>query len=219
MAVAAARSGVAGRAKRRRGADAGAWRRCIASGDVRPKAALIRFVAAPDGTVVPDLSARLPGRGLWLSPGRDMIQAACDRNLFAKAAKAPLRAPDDLAEQVERLLLRRCIDLLGLARRAGQVVRGFDRVAARVAEGKVGLVLQAADGAEGGRRKLRVMARARDPALPIVALFSARQLGQALGEGACVHVAVAPGRLAERLREEAARLAALRGVAERSDEV
>ena len=63
-------------------------RRCIASGALRPKAELIRFVAGPDGTVVPDLAERLPGRGLWLSPQREEFDRACKRNLFAKAAKA-----------------------------------------------------------------------------------------------------------------------------------
>jgi len=186
-------------------------RRCIATGDVRPKRALIRFVAAPDGSVVPDLAERLPGRGLWLSAERDMIARACRRNLFARAAKAPLRVPADLPDQVERLLLRRCLDLLGLARRGGQIAAGYDMAAAGLADGSATLLLQAADAAAGGRAKLRALARAR--AVPVVEVFRAAELGQALGREAAVHVAVAAGGMAERLRDELARLAAVRGPA------
>lgn len=176
---------------------------------MRPRAELIRFVAGPDGTVVPDLAGRLPGRGFWLSPSRAMIQTACARNLFAKAAKAALRVPDGLADRVERLSAQRCIDLLGLARRAGQVAVGREQVVARLGEGRAALLLQAVDAAEGGRGKLRAMARA--PEVAVVEVLSARELGRALGREEAVHVALAPGRLAACLREEAVRLAALRG--------
>ena len=187
-----------------------AMRRCIVSGEVRPKAALIRFVAGPDGSVVPDLAENLPGRGLWLSPRRDMIHTACARNAFAKAAKAPLRPAPDLADQVERLLVRRCIEMLGLARRAGQAVGGFDKVAGRIGSGAVGVLLQARDAAEDGRRRLRTLARARNPGLPVVECLDARELGQAFGERPYVHVALDRGALARRICHETARLAGLR---------
>ena len=126
-------------------------RRCIATGELRPKAELIRFVADPSGTVVPDLAGRLPGRGLWLSPRREHLERACARNLFAKAAKAPLRVPDDLPTRVEGLLSRRCLELIGLAKRAGQAVSGFQRVASLLASGGVAVLLAAVDTAADGR--------------------------------------------------------------------
>jgi len=205
------------RRARGRGAPRAATRRCIASGELRPKQALLRFVAGPEGTVVPDLAGDLPGRGLWLSPRRTMIQAACARNLFARAARAPLKVPEDLPDRVEALLARRCVDLLGLARRGGLVSARFVAVAARIAEGKAGLVLQAADGASGGRAKLRGMARARGADLPVLDVLSARELGRAFGQGAYVHVCVERGRLARRLRDEVARLTELRDAADVGD--
>lgn len=184
-------------------------RRCIASGQVRPKAELLRFVVGPDGSLVPDPSARLPGRGLWLSPRRDMIEKACARNLFAKAAKAEVRLPDDLLEQTERVLRRRCLDLIGLARRAGQTAAGFEQVRARLGAGAAALLVQAADGADDGRRKVAALAKATNPDLPIVAPFSAEELGRALGRGPTVHLLLLPGNLAERLKAEVARLVAI----------
>ncbi len=186
-------------------------RRCIASGELRPKAELIRFVADPGGTVVPDLAGRLPGRGLWLSPRREHLERACARNLFAKAAKAPLRVPEDLPARVEALLSRRCLDLIGLAKRAGQAVSGYQRVASRLASGGVAVLLAAVDTAEDGRRKLRAAARTQNPAPRVVEVFTAEELGRALGQAARAHVAIAPGGFAERLAMEATRLSGLRG--------
>ncbi|MEE8505134.1 MAG: RNA-binding protein [Kiloniellales bacterium] len=186
-------------------------RRCIASGQVRPKEELLRFVAGPDGRIVPDLSGRLPGRGLWLTPRRDMMKKACERNLFAKAAKAPVRVPDDLIGQVDRLMASRCLELLGLARRAGAAVAGYEKAASWLAAGKAGALFQAVDAAEGGRRKLRALARAAGPHVPVIELFTAEELGRALGRGAAVHVAVAPAGILARLTRETARLSALRG--------
>ena len=186
-----------------------AQRRCIASGSVFSRAALLRFVVAPDGTLVPDLSGRLPGRGLWLSPRRDMIEKACSRNLFAKAAKAPVTVPHDLSRQLVTLLRRRCLDLLGLAARAGQIAGGFEKVRGQLKAGKVGLLLQAVDGAEDGRRKLRQLAAYQDPPVSVFEVLRAEDLGKALGRQSWTHLAVMPGRIAERLEQDLTRLAGL----------
>lgn len=196
----------------------GGVRRCIASGEMRPKEALIRFVAAPDGTVVPDLAERLPGRGLWLSPRRDVMAKACARNLFARAAKASLRVPDDLVDSVEHMLTRRCLDLVGLAKRSGAAVSGYEKVAASLATGRAAMLLAAVDGAEDGRRKLRALARARGLGAAVVELFTAEELGRAMGHDARVHVAIAPGGVAARLAKEIVRLESLRGQPRQEDE-
>lgn len=192
-------------------------RRCIASGQLLPKAELIRFVVDPEGCLVPDLAGRLPGRGLWLLPCRDVLNKAARRNLFAKAAKAPVKLPPDLGGLVEKLLARRCVDLIGLGRRAGDVVAGFEKVRAALRGGTVGLLLQAADAAEDGRSKLQALAAAQRTAagrgepVAVSELLTAAELGQALGGGERVHVALAPGPVAERLKTEIKRLAGLRG--------
>lgn len=192
-------------------------RRCIASGELRPKAELIRFVADPDGIVVPDLAGRLPGRGLWLLPRREYLERACARNLFARAAKTPLRVPEDLPARVEALLSRRCLELIGIAKRAGQAVSGYERVASLLASGGVAVLLAAVDTAEDGRRKLRAAALSQDPVPQVVEVFTAEELGRALGQAARAHVAIAPGGMAARFAIEAARLSVLRGEVRQED--
>ena len=202
-----------------KGSVGGPMRRCLVTRAVRPKAELIRFAAGPDGTVVPDLAESLPGRGLWLSACRDVLHTACARNAFTKAAKMPLHPAPDLPDEVERLLVRRCIELIGLARRAGAAVGGFDKVSGRIASGSPGVLLQARDAAEDGRRKLRAMARSRQAEVPVVEILDAGELGQAFGARSFVHVALDQGSLARRVLIETTRLAGLRGRSAEESEV
>ena len=69
-------------------------RRCIVTGEVQPKAGLIRFVAGPDGQVVPDLAEKLPGRGIWVTADRAAIAKAAAKGLFSRGARARVGAPD-----------------------------------------------------------------------------------------------------------------------------
>lgn len=186
----------------------GPQRRCIASGTVRDKAELLRFVVGPTGEIVPDPGEDLPGRGLWLRPEPDMIETARRRRLFARAARAPVTVPDDLSDRVAGLLRRRCLDRLGLARAAGEVVGGFEKVRALLQRGAAGVLLQACDAAPDGRDKLRRLAAATRPGLPVLDWFDSDELGRALGRERQVHVALRPGGHAQRLLREAARLRA-----------
>ena len=102
-------------------AGASRQRRDLVSGEVMEEARLIRFVAGPDNQVVADLARKLPGRGLWVAANRTAVDTAARKGGFSRSAKAKLSAPADLSDQVERLLLKRVLDGLGLARRAGSL--------------------------------------------------------------------------------------------------
>src|SRR6185312_15902132 len=121
------------------------------------KAALVRFVVSPDGTIVPDVAGRLPGRGLWLTARRDIVADAVAKRLFGRAAR-PVRVDDALPDRVETLLAARCGELIGLARRAGEAAMGFVKVERMLSAGVAGLLMGAADGARDGRGKLRALA-------------------------------------------------------------
>ncbi|CAA7617141.1 RNA-binding protein [Magnetospirillum sp. UT-4] len=185
--------------------DSGPERRCIASGERRPKVELLRFVVSPDGTVVPDVEQRLPGRGIWLSPRRDMVNTAVTKRLFARAARQAVTVPEGLADLVEHLLVRRCLATLGLARRAGEAVCGYEKVRAELKAGRVAVLVEAAEAASGSER-MKTLATG----LPVVEVFGAAELGAVFGRDHAVHVGVAPGGLARRLLAEAAPLAGFR---------
>ena len=191
------------------GPKTGPQRRCIASGEVRDKGDLLRFVVDPSGTVVPDPGEKLPGRGIWCLPRRNMIEEARKRRRFGRAARQSVIVPADLADRAENLLRQRCLDRLGLARRSGEVVAGFAKVRAVLTSGRAALLLEACDGARDGRDRLRHLGRGARPDLPVIAIFTAVELGHALGREMAVHVAVLGDGHAARLQREAARLAGL----------
>jgi predicted RNA-binding protein YlxR (DUF448 family) len=188
-------------------AEASRQRRDIVSGEVMDEARLIRFVAGPDGVVTPDLARKLPGRGMWVAAERAAVSAAAKKNLFARAAKARLAAPGDLADQVERLLRARLLAALGLARRAGDLTSGFEKVSSAIAADKAAWLVEAADGAADGRRKILSLARRRPRPPGVVGLFGAAELGLAIGGENVVHTAFLAGRAAERWTEDVQRLA------------
>jgi predicted RNA-binding protein YlxR (DUF448 family) len=164
---------------------------------------MVRFVIGPDRSVVPDLAARLPGRGIWLSARGDVVETARAKGGFARAARGPVSVPADLADIVRVGLLRRITELLGLARRAGQAIAGFEKAQATVRAGRAGLVVQAADGSAEECARFRSGASAD---LRVIAPLNAAALGAVFGRDRVVHVAVTPGRLADALAQETARL-------------
>jgi uncharacterized protein len=189
-------------------------RRCIATGELHERAALLRFVAAPDGELVPDVAGRLPGRGLWLLPRRDIVERAVAKRLFARAARRPISAPPGLADRIEALLAQRCCETLGLARRSGHAVAGFERVADMTRRGRVGLLVFALDAAEAGRRRVAALGRE----VPSAAALTGAELGAAFSRDRVAHVAVAPGSFADRLAMDMRRMAGFRAGAFVQDE-
>jgi len=196
-------------------AEASRERRDIVSGAVMDEARLIRFVAGPDGVVVPDLARKLPGRGLWVAADRASVDAAAKKGLFSRAAKAKLSAPAELTDQVESLLLKRLLNGLGLARRAGDLTSGFEKVSSAISSGKAAWLIEASDGAADGRRKILAQIRkaaaqkqSRPPS--VFGLFTAAELGLALGGENVIHTAFLAGRAADRWAQDARRLSGFR---------
>jgi uncharacterized protein len=185
-------------------------RRDLVSGEVMDEAKLIRFVAGPDGAVVPDLARKLPGRGLWTAATRTAVQAAASKGGFSRAAKTRLSASPDLADLVERLLATRILAGLGLARRAGVLTSGFEKVRGAIASGQTAWLIEAADGAADGRRKLLGLAERQAKAPRVIGVFTSGELGLALGSENVIHLAFLAGRGAERWTVDVERLSGFR---------
>lgn len=187
-------------------AQASRQRRDLVSGEVMEEARLVRFVGGPDGSVVVDLSRKLPGRGLWVAANRVSVEQAGRKNLFARAAKAKLAVPGDLADQVESGLKSRLLAGLGLARRAGALIFGFEKVAAAVESGKVAWLIEASDGAHDGRRKMLAAVRRSSQPPHLFGLFNSADLGLALGGENVIHLALLAGRPSAAWASDARRL-------------
>ncbi|WP_136683177.1 RNA-binding protein [Falsirhodobacter xinxiangensis] len=182
-------------------------RKCIVTGASSPKVGLIRFGLGPDAQVVPDVLARLPGRGFYVSADRKAIEKAAAKGLFARAAKQPVKVPEGLADMVEAQVARRVVDLISLARKAGAAVTGYEKVKDWLVKDKAQILVQASDGSERGKSKLH------PPGGPktFIGCLTSQELGLAFGREHAIHGALAAGGLTTRVVEEAARLAGLRG--------
>ncbi len=195
-------------------AEAHRERRDLVSGEVMPEERLVRFVAGPDGVVVPDVARKLPGRGLWVEAKREAVEMAARKGGFSRAAKAKLAAPPGLADQVEKLLQIRLLNALGLARRAGELTLGFEKAATQIEQGKAAWMVEASDGSADGRRKLLQSARRaaaaglRSPRL--FGVFTTEELSLALGLGNVIHLLFLAGRGAERWTVDVERLSGFR---------
>ena len=183
----------------------GPERKCIATGDVLPKARLMRFVVGPDGQIYPDLAQKLPGRGIWVSADRAALEKAFNKGLFARAAKTQVTVPEGLVDQMEPMLARRVIELISLTRKGGRAVAGYEKVKDWLLKESARVLIQASDGSERGKSKLSTPYGGN-----YIGWLTAEELGKAFGRQTVIHAALGDGGLSQRVVEEAARLKALR---------
>ncbi|WP_073126765.1 RNA-binding protein [Palleronia salina] len=181
-------------------------RKCLVSGEVSPKRGLIRFVLGPDDTIYPDMAGKLPGRGMYVAADRAALDTAVKKRLFSKGAKRQVSLPDGLIDDVEQALVRRVLDRISMARKAGDAVAGFERVKEWLDRDRAAILLQASDGSERGKSKLyRPGGRGS-----FFDILTAQELGLSFGRERVIHAALAAGRLADLFRDDAVRLSGVR---------
>lgn len=185
-------------------------RQCAVTRERLAKAAMLRFVLSPDGVVTPDIAERLPGRGVWLKAERSVIDQAVKKGAFARGFKGQVTVPESLADLIESLLTKRCLDLLGLARKAGQAVCGFDQVRDALKDAAPAFLLEAADGAEDGRMKVYFLAKALYSDVKVAGALSAAELGMAFGRERVIHGLVRRGAIAGNVETAYRRLTGFR---------
>ena len=186
-------------------------RRCLVSGKTEATSALIRFVVSPEGQVVPDPGNDLPGRGAWITAHQAAVGTAVKKGhlgqYFSRQGN-PVSVDPSMADQVGGILSQRCLNYLGLAKRAGQIVAGYEKVRAALKTGRAAVRIEAADASAADGPKLQKLAGE----IPVVRLFEVEELSLALGRQNVVHAALAPGGLADRFLAESVRLGGFREV-------
>lgn len=173
-------------------------RKCIVCGEIREKRELLRFVATPDNRIVPDLLKKLPGKGVYVSNSYKCVTQAAAKNLFSKALKKTVKIDAGLPETVENILHKSALDAISLARKAGEAVIGFDKVAEKLKAGAVAFVLEASDAGHDGNKKIQHLATD----VPVFRLYSVEELDQALNKVNTVYLAFLKGKMSEMVKEK-----------------
>ncbi|MGH1587021.1 RNA-binding protein [Methylobacterium phyllosphaerae] len=173
-------------------------RTCIVTRVAQAPEAMIRFVRGPDGSVVPDLRAKLPGRGAWVSARREAVATAVRKNLFSRAFKGPTPAAPDLPDRIVAGLRDDLRQAIAMANKAGCLVAGFSKVEAAIGGQPAAIaVIHAAEASPDGRRKLAAaLCRRHGEAMsriPIIDDLSEDELDMALGRGHVIHAALVAG--------------------------
>jgi predicted RNA-binding protein YlxR (DUF448 family) len=172
-------------------------RTCIVTREAQGPAGLIRFVLGPDSQVVPDLRHKLPGRGVWVTARRNMVEEALKRRLFSRAFKTEAKASETLPQDIERVLRDDLRQGLALANKAGNVITGFQKVESAITDKPVVALIHAAEAAEDGRRKLANPLRKRlgeaISSFPVIQVLSIDELDLALGRSHVIHAALVAG--------------------------
>lgn len=178
-------------------------RTCIVTREATSPDMLIRFVASPDGGVVPDLKRQLPGRGCWVKADRSLVDRAVQRKIFARALKRDIKASPELGELVERLLVADLAGMMNMARKAGQFITGATKVDAAIRSGQAAGVFHAVDAAADGVRKIDQARKAwrlgtdAEEEIPSFRLFTAAEMDELMGPNAFIHAAALAGQAGE----------------------
>jgi predicted RNA-binding protein YlxR (DUF448 family) len=178
-------------------------RMCIVTRQIGTPDELIRFVAGPDQSVVPDLKRQLPGRGCWVTPERALIEKAIAKKLFARALKTDVKAGPDLLDMMDRLMAQQLAGMMNMARKAGQFISGATKVDASVRSGKTLAVFHATDAAPDGVRKINQARKAwtlgsgAETEIPSFQLFSEQEMDDLMGQNAFIHACALAGQAGE----------------------
>lgn len=173
-------------------------RKCIVTGEVKEKDELLRFTLIPGNIVVPDFKKKLPGRGLYVSNSKQVLDTAVKKNYFAKATKGRGRADANLVDLVENLLKKKGLETINLARKAGDLVTGFEKVREVLGKGKAAFILEASDAGADGHEKMLAQAKGLD----VFVLYSSEELDKALDKVNTVHAAFIKSEMSKAVYKE-----------------
>lgn len=177
-------------------------RKCIVTGQVKEKDELLRFTLTPDNQIIPDFKKKLPGRGFYVTNSKTALQKAVEKNLFAKAVKKNVKVSAELIQSVENILRKKGLESISLAKKAGDLMTGFEKVGEKIKREKIAFLLEAKDAGADGHQKMTALAKD----LEIFALYSVEELDKALDRINTVHAALLKSDMAKLVHSDLTRL-------------
>ncbi len=159
-------------------------RTCVGCRTSQPRTRLIRYVLSPQQQLLVDYRQRLPGRGVYTCCEPDCVIKAVERKQLQRGLKAAELQLDarQLLVDIGEILLRRIENLLGMARKSGQVVSGSQAVIGGLKGGEgISFVLLSDDISAGVADK--VIGAAGKQQVEVFQLLTKGRIGEILGKG------------------------------------
>ncbi len=181
-------------------------RRCIISKQpLDPKYAL-RLVVDPNGQIIFDLKGKLPGRGYWIAANRDVINVLQTNRKKRQQIFGGAILPENFHASLEIALKNHIIQQIGLARRAGIICFGFEKIKEWIQSNKVALALIASDASEAETQRLKI----KNFGCPFFELLSGEELAAVFSHSYIAYMVFNSGNLTENIYNSSSRLQGLR---------
>ncbi len=184
-------------------AEHGPQRTCIACRQMKNKKQLVRYVVAPDRSVLVDYRQRLPGRGTYTCMSKQCLLDAVKRNSFQRNFKGQCRSVDAtaLTQQLIAAVDQKITSLIGMSRKSRQLIAGSNAVIETLKKGSsLALIIIATDISDTIGKKIAALALRED--IYTVCLYDKQKIGQLLGKEERSVIAVQNGLLADSLLNE-----------------
>ncbi len=124
---------------------------CYITKKFYPEELMIRFVLAPCNVLTLDLYHEFEGKEFYVLASKTEL-GKMGQYLRKKNGKEFLQ--DDLISRIDDILRTRIVRLISLARKAGKVIIGYEKIQRGLSFNKIVLLIQAKDGSENRKKDL-----------------------------------------------------------------
>lgn len=160
-------------------------RKCIVDGVVKPTEELLRFVMI-DNMLLPDFNKKLPAKGIYVTNNRYILKKAIEKKIFNKVTRRNIKVGDDFIEIVDNLIKTKALNSINMAKKAGVLVAGFEKVKEEIKKNNVEFIIEASNAGKDGKEKIAFLAKT----IEIFNLFSIDELDITLNKENTVHIAI-----------------------------
>lgn len=161
-------------------------RKCIITGEIKPKNELLRFTLLKNGDFIPDFNKKFSGKGIYVSNSKSILEKAFKTVKIGKILHCNVNPYPDLAELIEKMLASKGLEALNLARKSGNLILGFEKVKDCILKNKAAFVVEAADAGADGKEKMNALCKNIEKFV----LYDSGTLDKAFNHDTTVYLAV-----------------------------
>ncbi|MEE6207990.1 MAG: hypothetical protein VZR95_08055, partial [Alphaproteobacteria bacterium] len=137
-------------------------------------------------------------KGVYLSNSKTLLTGlTLKKNPLNKILHTNVIIAPELPQMVDQILAKKCLDAVNLARKAGDLILGFEKVKDIITKGKAAFVIEATDAGDDGKQKIATIAKD----LEKFSLYDVATLSEALNRENTVYFAVAKSQISDMVRE------------------